>query len=244
MRDPCPDCGSRSGYADYGDHTYCHSCTMRVEKEVEEENSYFAVMEDIPVESEIVLPATMNTEFSPSAKKWLLKAGITAEMVRESGIGFVASEYVGDQLVANRVILPIRREDKIIGYTARSVDEANYPKYLHFGKKDMQWKQHPTAAHKAVVLVEDYLSGLRVGKFMDVATLFGTSIKERNILTLCRTYDTIILWLDPDEAGKRAAEKLMKQLTLYANVAIIISKADPKCLFDSEIQNHLAPYLK
>lgn len=243
----CPDCNSSDGLADYGDHTYCHSCTARTQiaQEVLDAvaNSYFTLMEDIPVNGPLRLPESITSQFSQNARQWLLKGGVTATLAKKHGIGFVAHEVVDGRVLHNRVILPSYTDGELTFYQARAVDQGMTPKYINFGKNaGIQFIKKDDS--KTTILVEDMLSGIRVGEHANATVLFGTSLTDKNLLTLVQNYSRIFIWLDPDDAGRRASEKLMKKLRLYfQEVQTITSKVDPKCLFDSEIRSILAPRL-
>jgi DNA primase len=68
----------------------------------------------------------------------------------------------------------------------------------------------------------------------------GTSVPSAYIAELLRMGTACNVWLDPDAAGQRAANKYIKQLRAYG-VAVrnIVSQRDPKLHFISEIQEIL-----
>lgn len=69
-----------------------------------------------------------------------------------------------------------------------------------------------------VVLVEDRLSAI-AGSLavpdMDWACLWGTKLREADLLKLLLRYDTVSTWLDPDLAGKEATHNLRRLISPF-----------------------------
>ena len=111
-----------------------------------------------------------------------------------------------------------------------------------------------------VVLVEDYLSAIRVGQHYDTYCLWGTKCSYEFLKELFDSYETVLVWLDNDEtkeinSGQEASKKICKMVNSilsYKNrkrlvplwqVVNVVTDMDPKCYSDSEIKNILAGYL-
>ena len=69
-----------------------------------------------------------------------------------------------------------------------------------------------TANDETLYLVEDYLSCIRLGEFVDTLCLFGTSLNATYIKYIIRNYSNIRIWMDADEPGRNASKKIKKQL--------------------------------
>ena len=91
---------------------------------------------------------------------------------------------------------------------------------------------------QTVVLVEDLLSMMKVGEVCKCFTLLGTSLKEK-FLTKLIGRDEVLIWLDPDEPGQRAARKIAKQLRGLVKTRIIHSDVDPKYLSVDKVKELL-----
>ena len=72
----------------------------------------------------------------------------------------------------------------------------------------------------------------------------GTRIPDAYIAALMQRQCPVNVWLDPDDAGQKAAAKYMKQLRAYGvEPRNIVSQRDPKLHSRSEIKEilHVAP---
>ena len=116
----------------------------------------------------------------------------------------------------------------------RDFDTNYYPynmkkaKWLFVGDKSKLWLlKSKSNVHNALVLVEDVVSALKIQRLSDVVCLGGTSLPIEVVLNLFH-YSQIILFLDGDMAGLKAAQKIRNQLKLFVPVRIIYAKKDPK----------------
>lgn len=116
-----------------------------------------------------------------------------------------------------RLMFPIRDvSGKIVGFGGRILGEGQ-PKYLNspqteiFDKSSVLFGIHRTGnAIKdagSAVLVEGYLDTVRahLGGFSNVVAGLGTAVTAKQLALLGRLTETVILALDPDPAGQRAA---------------------------------------
>lgn len=89
-----------------------------------------------------------------------------------------------------------------------------------------------------VVIVEDILSAIRVGKHIDSCSLLGTKITTSQAAELGK-YAEVTTWLDSDKAGRSGAYKIRKTLGLITEVSNILTDKDPKELSDKQIKEAL-----
>ena len=106
-------------------------------------------------------------------------------------------------------------EQQPIGWQIRNLKTE--PKYITYysnssSKGDAAWFYNNS---KTLVLCEDYLSAYRVHsntKFSSVA-LLRTTISDRTLAQIYELgFDTVCIWLDPDEAGMEGTTKAFKKL--------------------------------
>ncbi len=244
---PCADCGSSDALKEYAENTYCFSCNTSTQKKkpIKQGKSYFPTMyEGDEIKDVVTLPQTIESTMSMPAIKWCLTNGLTDALRKKYKIGYVHSEVVRlpntkyQVDMSGRVILPYYEDEQLKFYQGRSVTGTN-PKYLTVGDKGVFWsKSNPG---NTVVIVEDIASAIRVGELCQAVSLCGTKINDKYLLTIVKNYETIILWLDNDRAGKQGMYKLTKQLQLFnKRVVQINSMKEAKQCWDSEIKTLLA----
>lgn len=186
------------------------------------------------VQLTLELPHDFTDEIPPIGRLWLFKAGITEPTWRKHNIGYSPS--------LERVVLPVYDSaGSLIWYQCRAIHAGQEPKYLQpardrssimleigFDREDIQ----------RVVVVEDILSAIRVGKHITTASMLGTKITTSQAAKLSK-YPKVTTWLDPDKAGRVGAYKIRKTLGLVTEVDNIVTAKDPKELSDREIIEEL-----
>lgn len=144
----------------------------------------------------------------------LLEAGLIKE-----NENFKSSKYF--ELFSERLTFPIKNiYGKIIGFGGRRLDD-KLPKYINspdtiiFHKSEHFYGEHNAinAAHKTnrMILVEGYMDVIsfnQIGVMEAVASL-GTAVNEKHLQKIWRYADAAVICLDGDEAGSRAANKLI-----------------------------------
>lgn len=99
-----------------------------------------------------------------------------------------------------------------------------------------------------LVVVEDALSAIRVGKFVPAVALLGTTVRDKEHTVLSharvsegRTNPRVAVWLDGDKAGRKGRENVARKLSLVgAEVSRINTDKDPKRYTDREIRRLLS----
>lgn len=92
------------------------------------------------------------------------------------------------------------------------------------------------------MLTEDVLSAFRVGKLTEAWSLMGTSLTD-HVAASIRPDTRVLVWLDPDPAGTKAARAIVNQLSgIGVEARRIKSRADPKCLSNREIEQCLKSF--
>lgn len=233
---PCEDCGSSDALTEYEKSTYCFSCQKYTK--LSRRDSFFE-------------PTESQREYGEDIEKYSdeIPSGIYINFIGRFGIdpatckkyGIKYCEYYSKKgtRFRNRIVFPLFHEGEQVGLQARATMLDDEPKYLTAGTKEHLFWTHPKEKGE-IVIVEDILSAIKVGKVKPAVALLGTSISDERLLTLAENYDTIYIWLDGDGPGKRAAQKLHDKLILYTdNLYRIETKEDPKCVFSKDIQSLL-----
>ena len=179
-------------------------------------------------ERNISLPVDFSQNIRASGLVWLGKAGITNKIIQLYNIGW------SDSL--NRVIIPIYRDKKYIGYVARSVEKFQQPKYL-----ECLLYKYPFYINKGggtLCIVEDILSAIRISRYTSSLALLGTKLNQYSSKIINR-YEMLIVWLDPDKAGIKGSILIRKKYNGFKIVIIIKSLKDPKLLNDVQMDLEL-----
>ena len=189
----------------------------RLEKDREEELS-----------ATVRLPWDFTLDIPLEGRLWLFKASITPHRALEMGIGY--SEHY------QRVIIPIYQGSELVYFQARALHDYQEIKYIN-PKVDRSAIAYWVGTHDSdqarIIVTEDILSAIRVGKFIPAMSALGTKLSVPLANKLMQ-YDHVTTWLDPDQAGIDGAYKMRKML--YVPTTNILSSADPKNLTDEEIK--------
>ena len=83
--------------------------------------------------------------------------------------------------------------------------------------------------HSTVMLVEDVVSAYKCAKAgINVLPLLGTTLRPHH-LSLVKKYDRVIIYMDNDTAGQKAAVNIYKELSPYTNdLDVIYDMHQPK----------------
>ena len=242
---PCSDCGSSDALAEYDTNTYCFSCGRSRSKSVEK--SFFPELGDVNKSNNnsLLMPPNATARLSLPAQRWLLSYNLFEEEWKKYGIRYIHEAKINEFTIRDRLILPsFKRNGDLEFYQARALRRGDSPKYFTEGRKGLFWSIGEYEHKDSVVLVEDMISAMRVGQQVQAVALLGTKINEEQLLQLAEKYGTIIVWMDGDRPGQDSAKKIVKKATLmFPRVFNIVTRRDPKCLYDGEIKEKLAPYI-
>lgn len=216
----------RCGFAD---SEYKGAQTLQELKRIQELNQ---AAEEMMLSLE--LPYDYTTDIPEHGRLWLFKAGISEQLYTKHNIGYSKS--------LDRVILPVyNTQGSLEWYQCRALHQGQSPKYLQPARcrdKVMFRVNRDRNNLQRVVVVEDILSAIRVGEHVNTVSLLGTKITTSQASELIK-YKQIIVWLDPDRAGRQGSYKIRRTLGLVTDVKNIVTSKDPKELSDKEIKQCL-----
>ena len=180
------------------------------------------------IKSEIGLPYDFTLDVPDAASCWYLQYGISPELAREHKIGYSHS--------LNRIIIPVPNywgtSPGLIGIQARSVDPRVKPKYINRVHKNLHIPylfEAYRSGFNQVVVVEDILSAIKVGKVCNSIAIMGTNMTHNIAAHIAKTYANVILWFDSDLAGYACNSKAMNLLNIHgASPKSIRTTLDPK----------------
>ena len=229
---PCHICGSSDARAIYDDHEYCFSCKdhtgvdRTLSEILQNKKNLPVITEEIPP-----LPFDLTQSLSSRALAWLKGYGITDQEIHTNNIQWSDSRQ--------GIVFPIygdNDDQKVIAWELRNIGRSQSPKTQFFGKKQdvihiVNYKA--LFSESTLVIVEDIISAIKVGRAYPTLCLFGSSM---NTLVLERLKKLIggqsipihiTLWLDQDKLGE--AMKIGQQAKLQGyDVAIVQTVQDPK----------------
>lgn len=128
----------------------------------------------------------------------------------------------------DRVVVPVYEGGELVYWQARGFSKGR-PKYIN---PDVDKRLViPSYGEGITVLTEDLLSAFRVGDVAKGVSLLGTTITEKLFSVLTTDRQPVLVWLDPDAAGQRAANKALTLLRRWGiPCARVQSELDPKLL--------------
>jgi DNA primase len=142
--------------------------------------------------------------------------GIREATAREFGIGF----YAGPGSMSQRLVIPIEDEaGRLVGYCGRCVDgsEPRYRFPAGFAKSQVLFNLHRAVATRqsTVIVVEGFFDCLKVYQagFSSVVALMGAALYEPQRRLLMQRFRQIVLMLDGDAPGRRAAAVASERLS-------------------------------
>lgn len=194
-------------------------------------NQHMAAADLAHAKVELPMPQVHDLrEWPPEAVLWLLKAGLGAPEIARLG-----AYYHPD---TDRVVLPVLEAGVPVFWQARAVLKGRI-KYLSPPTgRDKLVPRYGSGAE--VVLTEDLLSAFKVGQVGEAWSLMGTNANPVLIGALLKRGTRVAIWLDPDPAGIRAAQVVLKKLKAYGlQVRRIRSARDPKLHTFEEIKEYL-----
>lgn len=171
-----------------------------------------------------------TTAIPADARAWLYKYGVTDREIARERIAFNPSKSV--------LVLPVYDGERLVLTNSRYFgDNPDHPKYVTKGYKNQHFKLFPCPGSRTVVLTEDYVSALRIGRQHNAIPLLGTSVPMELVLRLLGRFEPVLVWLDPDK--RREALQLSHRISQYVASRAILSDKDPKDYTDDEIGRYL-----
>jgi hypothetical protein len=168
---------------------------------------------------------------------WLRKYGITNAEIHKHAISWHEEKQ--------SLIFPVFDGDRLVNYTGRYFGEKkDHPKYITIGNKTGPYKlfspQEPTNVY---ILVEDFVSAIKVGRQFNCIPILGAHVPLALILSLIRHEPVLRIWLDPDKRIE-ASQFVQRALQYIPNCGSIISDKDPKEYENGEIKTHVLSTFK
>lgn len=154
------------------------------------------------------------------AHPYLTERGITKETAETFGVGL----FSGRGSMSGRVVIPIHNErGELVAYAGRSLDgsEPRYKLPAGFHKSHMLFNLHRVTGPE-VIVVEGFFDCMNVWQagHRSVVALMGSTLSEQQERLLGR-FRQVTLFLDGDDAGRKAAEEIAARLVRGVHVRIV-----------------------
>lgn len=191
---------------------------------------------DALMQGQLDLPdgETDPAKWPTPARVWVYKAGLNNDELKRLGFRF--------NVRMQRVIMPVLDDaGMIVFWQGRSLDKGR-PKYINpaADRSDIAYKSG-RGRGDVLVLTEDILSAVKVGRQCEAWCIMGTSLSDRLALRIAGLGRKVIVALDPDPAGRRGAGKVLKTLALIGVPAqAAYMQRDPKFHSNLEIKQWLS----
>lgn len=252
----CPRCaeqgrdreGNNLGVWDDG-HKWCFSCGYFEQAEAVKQKEVLlrkiADAANSPKIDEIpgtkrrpaALPPDLSSSIPAAPSNWLKKYQITPNEVARHRMSWSPSW--------ERLIWPyFTPEGKLMFWQGRYFGhpEPGRPKYYNSGDPsaimDIHGVEFMESCGRTLVLVEDKLSAIKVGRMTTVMPLYGSNLPDEQLRALAMMFDVVVLWLDHDMAYKMMGI-CNRMGNFFKEASMILTRGDPKVYGNAQIRTEL-----
>lgn len=223
--EPCPKCKSRDNVGVYSDgHKWCFGCgwyqpATRTIKNARSDGSSISPITTSSVPNFVQLPL--------NCIQYLKQYDLTNEEIQQN------FKYDPE-----RELLVYGFPG---GYSGRYMRSGQKPRYFFSGQKAYKHLLVGSGERpvEPLVIVEDIVSAIKVGRSATALPLFGSSIPLEDLRTVSEPFSRVRIWLDSDK--HRQSLQMASRLALVTgkDVRTIYTRLDPKCQNDARIRELL-----
>ena len=249
-KERCPRCAVRGqdtkgdNLAVYPDgHAHCFGCGYHRGVPIYERVRQLQHGNPLPVKNVDVtydFPADYTTGIAIGPLTWLRSFGITDDEITKHRMGWSEERKL--------LVFPVLDGDgDLIMWQGRSFspskpmveigkDGKYYPKYITKGPASdiLHFVGVSTDPKQTIILVEDLISAIKVGRTYQCAPLWGSHIPLKLIQRLSGRFNSLGVWLDRDKTD--VALKTVLRASQYLPSYLITSTFDPKEYTTTAIQ--------
>ena len=229
-RERCPKCANKGldtsgdNLAVYPDgHKHCYACGYHQGVPLEERirQVQYGKPSVSNVDQTFDFPNDYTTDLPINALTWLRKYGIVNEEIIKHRFGWSQERQM--------LIFPVLDGDgNLIMWQGRNFD-ANTPlKYFTKGPASdiLHLVGNPCHPDNTVVLTEDLISAIKVGRLYQAMPIWGSHIPLKTTRRLSERFKTLGVWLDRDKMDE--ALRAVLRASQYMPAYLITSVFDPK----------------
>lgn len=228
----CPRCGSRDNLGRYSDGSaFCFGChyTERagISPWIGERDGNHEVSHD----SELEWPPDSIRTLDGQAVGWLKSYGIGVEEALRAG--FKWSPYW------EQLLMPLYNADgHLCCIQAKNFNPQRASKAKYYNVGDKSDSSTCYGSGHTLVMTEDIVSSLKVGRTTAAMPLLGTHIANNRLAALKQVYQQLVVWLDEDKW--REARQIADAAKLIGfSARTILTPIDPKEYSDEDIKHLL-----
>ena len=149
---------------------------------------------------------------SPRAVRYFEGRRITLESISKFSLGFSEKQ--------DMITVPIQSPDgsMFVGFVARSIEGKDFKNTPNLPKSKILFNLHRAKKHDTVYVVESSFDAIRLDQcgLAAVASL-GSNISRFQIELLTKSFNSVIVIPDNDDAGKNMADKIIDKMGKRAN---------------------------
>ena len=230
----CPKCAlagkdtARDNLAVYRDgHTHCFGCGFRTPSPMEVRLR--ALAEPLPAitknnpNDNYDFPEDCVLDIPKDPMDWLKSFTITNDEIKKH-------RFMWSPSMEMLIFAALDKDNKVCMWQGRNFKKYPFdkPKYLTKGPKSgIIYKAGlENNKDKAVIITEDLLSAIKVGRIYQSVPLFGSSVPLEMVRTLAKQYDILGIWLDSDKRIEAVKQAL--RASQYMPTFVVESQLDPK----------------
>lgn len=201
-------------YSDGGEH--CFGCGYHVFPN--KINAY--LNRNVPeIQHSVVLPEDIEFSYPAHALSWIESFGITYNQLTLHKVCWSEQRQL--------LVFPYYINNQLKAWQGRYFGPSkHHPKWITYGK--IHDFEYPLGRRtNTIILVEDIISAIKVSKCQQALPIFGSFISKQKLLTIRKSCDTIVIWLDPDK--QKESITFANTASLYFKQAsVILAEKDPK----------------
>lgn len=148
--------------------------------------------------------------------------GFTEETIMKWKLGYSSK--------MNRVTVPVWFEGVLVGWTARAVNNTNSIKWFHSEGlvREKLLFGYDRAEGDTCILVEAPLSVIMLDQYgyNNAVATFGSIISEGQARLIRSRFDNVVVFLDPDEAGRVGTRRVISLLEDFCEVFVVQEPRD------------------
>lgn len=172
----------------------------------------------------------------PIATSWLSNYGITEDEIHHHNICWNTEK--------DSLVFPIYNGEQLVGYSSRYFGRnPEHPRYINRSFRRGHFKLFAQATTNIFILVEDYVSAIKVGRYFNAIPILGSFVPLDLILSLIYQQPRLRIWLDRDKALE-AIKYSNRARQFIPDCATIITEKDPKEYSNKEITEIVSGSLK
>ena len=220
---------------------HCWRCGAGGGKSFRERNHIRTRKNNVLNTDTISLPPDLEIEpvrCHPLMNVWLGQAGITRAEREQHSIGWSEEQ--------SRAILPIFMHGKLVAYQERRLlPHDNGPQYLTTRLRSVKhplFQTGPTYHGGTMVIVEDILSAIKVGRVANATALLGVFLPDESTQYILRLKPgNVKVMLDNDNPQVRVQQRrILRRLGAFAPTSrVFVDGRDPKLMSESELREVL-----